>query len=77
MLRQIHLLGQNHCTLLQRAFHIDILELITQIDSLRNQSNEAPFDFQGHGSALLDPLVEGTAGLDSEGCATVKEKEVS
>lgn len=75
MLGQLHLFGQNHFTLLQRALHIDILELITEVDGLLDQSNETPLDLQAHSSALLDPLVEDTAGLDVENLATVEERQ--
>lgn len=70
LIGQINLLGQGHGTLLQRALEIDILDLLTQIDLLLQQGNQAPFNLQEHRSALLDGIAQGTFCFDGEGLAT-------
>lgn len=74
---QVHLLRQDHLALLKRTLHVHILDLVAEINGLLDQSNEAPFDFQSDGSTLIDPLEQGTAGLNGEGLATVRQKAVS
>lgn len=70
LLRQVHLLRQHHLALFERTLHIHILQLVTEIDGLLDQRDETPFDFQGDGGSLLDPLEQSAASLDRESLTT-------
>lgn len=72
LLRQVHLLCKLHLPLLERTVHIHILQLVTEINGLLDQSDKTPFDFQGDGGSLVDLLEQGAASCDGEGLATIE-----
>lgn len=74
LLRQVHLLCQNHLAFLKRTLHVHILKLVAEIDGLLDQRDEAPFDFQCDSSTLLNGLEQSAARLNSECLTTITKR---
>lgn len=71
LLWQVHLLRKLHLPLLEWTIHIHILQLITEINGLLDQSDKTPFDFQGDRGSLVDSLEKGTTSCNGEGLTTI------
>jgi hypothetical protein len=70
LIRQFNILGDNSLALLDRAFHIHVLDLVANRCLGVDEADQAVLDLQDHICTLLDPLLEGTDGFDGEGLAT-------
>lgn len=69
MLGHVDLLRQDHLALLQGALQIDVLNLLTQVHSLLNQSDNTPLDFHVDESTVGDGFVESARRGNGEGLA--------
>lgn len=69
--RQIHVLRERHGPLLQRARHIHVLDLITEVRFLIYQLDETIFHLQLDLGALLDIFGERSFGVDRERFSTL------
>lgn len=64
---------ESKLSFLQRAANINVgLELITQIDLLANQANQAVADLEQDFGAPLNGLVQDTLSIDTESLATAR-----
>lgn len=75
LLGQVHLLRQDHLALLQRTREIDILDLVTQVDRLFHQGDQAPFHLEGDGRTFLYLVEQSAAGFDSERLTSIRTQE--
>jgi hypothetical protein len=66
LLGQVHILRQDHFTLLQRTLQVHVPELLTQVDSLFDQGDEAPLHYQVHISSLFNSLLHSSFGGNSQ-----------
>lgn len=67
---QIDLLFQSHLALLQGAFEVNVLNLIAEIGSLFEKSDQAIFNFQGYRGSILHCLAQSSLGINGKGLAT-------
>ena len=66
LLRQVHSLFDVSASRLQRAFQINIADLLTQVSRGCQQLNEAVFNGQFDVGILLNSFFEVALGLDEE-----------
>lgn len=67
---QLHLLGNRHLSVLHGALHVDVLELVADVQFLGKQTNQPIFDLHEDLGALLDCLGKTAACFDREFIST-------
>ena len=69
---QVDVLGEGHLALLERTLEICLANRVAAIGLLVDEGDEAVLDLEMHLEALLNLVLEVTAGLDGESLATEK-----
>lgn len=67
----INILGDCGLALLDRTVHVHVLDLLAEVCSHADQSNQAIFDLELDICSFFDVLNKGTDSLDGKRLATV------
>lgn len=62
--RKVNTLGQRELSWLNRALHINLVEVLAEVESCAEQLDQAVLDGNLDISSLLDGLLDGAGGLD-------------